>query len=189
MIFAPMHNELTNLLPPERKRAVSRRYFLRLGVVIAVLVTSLVGATAVLLIPTYVFLDGSENAKKSHLTTVESTLSAADGASLSSRLATLSSNAAKLVTLSNAPSVSGTVRAMLALARPGVTLSDFSYAAPSGKVPGTLIVSGTAATRDALRNYQMALQGASFARSAVLPVSAYAKDSDINFTITVSLSL
>jgi len=46
---------------------------------------------------------------------------------------------------------------------------------------------GIAATRDALRNYQIALQNAAFARAADLPVSAYAKDSNISFNITITL--
>jgi len=51
-----------------------------------------------------------------------------------------------------------------------------------------LSVSGTAANREALRTYQLALQGAPFTLTAALPVSAYAKDSDIAFTITITLS-
>jgi hypothetical protein len=40
-----------------------------------------------------------------------------------------------------------------------------------------------------LRSYQLALQGASFARAVDLPVSAYAKDADIAFTVTITLAL
>jgi hypothetical protein len=57
-----------------------------------------------------------------------------------------------------------------------------------GKAPGTLSVSGIAVTRGALRAYQLALQSAPFAVAANLPVSAYAKDTDIAFTITVTLT-
>ncbi|HCR52747.1 TPA: hypothetical protein DIV48_03875 [Candidatus Kaiserbacteria bacterium] len=183
-----MHNELTNLLPPERERALARNYLLRIGVVAAVLVTVLTLSAGVLLIPTYVLLEASANSKKAQLTSVESTFSSADEAALSARLAVLSSNAAKLIALSNAPSISSIVREMLAIPRPGITLSGFSHVPPTDKDPATLVISGSSATRDALRNYQLALQEASFARSAVLPVSAYAKDANIPFTITVTLS-
>ena len=77
---------------------------------------------------------------------------------------------------------------VLVIPRPGIVLSGFDYEPSVGKSAGTLAVSGTATTRDALRNYQLALEGASFARSADLPVSAYAKDTDITFTITVTLT-
>lgn len=188
MIFNRMHSELTNLLSLERTRALSRDYTLRVGVIVAVLVTALTGAAAVLLAPTYVFLTGSANAKKIHLAGIESTLFSADEAALSARLAALSSDAAALVTLSNALSVSSVAREMLAIARPGITLSDFSYTPAKGNVSGTLALSGFAETRAALRNYQLALQETPFAVSAALPVSAYAKDADIAFTITVTLA-
>ncbi|MDO8593645.1 MAG: hypothetical protein Q7R59_01985 [bacterium] len=185
-----MFNELTNLLPLERQRALSRDYLLRIGVIIAVLTTALTLSAAVLLIPTYVLLAESANAKNMQLTKTTATLSSAEELALSARLAALSNNAAALVALSNTPSVSATVRAVLATTRPGITLSGFSYApsSGSGKDSGTIGLSGVSATRDALRSYQLALQGAPFALSAVLPVSAYAKDANIAFTITVTLS-
>jgi len=185
-----MRNELTNLLPLDRQRALSREYLFRIGVIIAVLTTALTFSAAVLLIPTYVLLEESANAKNMQLTKTTATLSSADERALSARLTALSSNAATLVALSHTPSVSATVRAVLAIARPGITLSGFSYAPSSGagKDSGTIGLSGVSATRDALRSYQLALQSAPFALSAALPVSAYAKDANIAFTITVTLS-
>ena len=83
--------------------------------------------------------------------------------------------------------VPAAVNATLAVPRPGVTLSSFTYVPAAGTNPGTLAISGRAATRDALRSYQLALQSAALARSAVLPVSAYAPDANIAFTVTVTL--
>ena len=182
-----MHDALTNLLPSERLAALSRNYFLRLGVVVVVFVTLLTFAAIVLLIPTYVLLTQSMQTKRAHLSAIESALSSGNGTALSTRLAALSSNAAALSSLARAPSASATVRAALALSRPGVTLSGLAYTPAAGAVSSTLAISGTAATRDALRSYQLALAGAPFARTADLPVSAYAKDSNIDFTITVTL--
>ncbi len=190
MIYNRMHNELTNLLPYERQRVLSREYVFKIGVIVAVLATALAFSAGVLFIPTYVFLNGSANAKKVNLAHIESTLSSADEAAIRERLAALSTNAAALVALLNASSVSALIREILFVSRPGITLSGLSFTPPAGKGKGsgTIVVSGSAATRDALRSYQLALQGAPFARSAVLPVSAYAKDSDIAFTITITLA-
>ncbi|MDO8566725.1 MAG: hypothetical protein Q7R58_01065 [bacterium] len=184
-----MHNELTNLLPQERQRMLSRNYVLKIGVIIAVLVTVLTFSAGVLLIPTYVFLNGSANAKKINLAHIESTLSSTDEVALRERLATLSTNAANLLTLSDAVPVSALIRDILSIPRPGITLSELSFTPSAGNNSETMVVSGSSATRDALRSYQLALQGASFIRSAVLPVSAYAKDSDIAFIITITLAL
>lgn len=182
-----MHSELTNLLPLKRQKALTRDYFLRLSVVGAALLGILTIISGVLLLPTYVYLAENAHAKEARLANIQSTLSIADEATLSARLAALTSDATTLTALANAPSASGLIRAALAVPRPGVRLSGFAYTPVISKVPGTLAVSGTAVTRDALRKYQLALQGAPFALSATLPVSAYAQDADIAFTITITL--
>ena len=183
-----MHNELTNLLSPERRRAFHREYFLRLGVVAALLASTLIVAAALLLLPTYVFLEKSFQTKEAHLASIESTLASVSEKKLSDRLAALSADAATLTAIANAPSASAIIRAVLATARPGVTLSSFDYTPAAPGSHGTLSISGTATTRDALRSYQLALQNAPFALAADLPVSAYAKDTNIAFTISVTLA-
>jgi hypothetical protein len=183
-----MRDDLTNLLPPERQSALSRDYFIRLGVVVVGFVVALTLASMVLLVPTYVLLTESTRAKEAHLATIESTFSSTDATALSARLAALNKNAITLSTLAQRPSASAIIRSVLAISRPGITLSGFTYTPAEVKKPGTLAISGTALTRDALRSYQLALQGAPLALSADLPVSAYAKDSDITFTITVTLA-
>lgn len=183
-----MPNDLTDLLPPERHRALARGYFLRLGVVAVWFASALVLASALLLLPTYVFLAKSYHAKEARLANIESTLSSHDGTASATRLAALTSNTDALAALAHAPSASATIRAALAIARPGITFSGFAYAPADGTHPGTLAISGTAATRDALRKYQLVLQGMSFALSADLPVSTYAKDSNLAFTVTVTLT-
>lgn len=183
----PMHNDLTNLLPLERRRILSRNYFLRLGVIIVVCATILVLVSMVLLLPTYILLTENIRAKESRLTTIESSLSSADEEILSMRFVTLSESTVTLSALAEGPSASVTIRSLLALARPGITLTHFGYVPGNKKKLSALTISGVAATRDALRTYQLALENSSLTRSADLPVSAYAKDSDITFTIIVTL--
>lgn len=179
---------LTNLLPFERRRALTRDYFLRLGTVATLLATTLVLVAAALLAPTYVFLAKSVAAKEARLASVKASLASSDDAVLSARLAALRSDADALATLARAFSASAIVRAALAVSRAGVTLSGFEYSPAADTRPGTLSLSGAAATRDALRAYQLALERAPFARSASLPVSTYAKDRNIPFTIAITLA-
>ncbi|MBU6388429.1 hypothetical protein KGQ72_00925 [Patescibacteria group bacterium] len=183
-----MRSNRTDLLPPERRAALARDYLLRLSVVSVLFVTALLLVAMLLLVPTYVLLVGSQSAKEAHIATIESTLSSSNGTTLSARLTALSDNAATLSALAHLPSASAIIRSVLAIARPGVTLSGLAYTPPAGKNSGALALSGVAATRDALRSYQLALQGTPSILSADLPVSAYAKDSNIAFTITVTLA-
>lgn len=187
-LVEPMNNELTNMLPLERRRALVRDYSLRIGVVAAILVTVLVASSAILLLPTYSFLTDSIAIKEEHLANIESTFSSADEAALSVRLSALYDDASILSKLKDAPSMSAIIREILNIPHAKIVLSGFVYAPAVGKNLGTLIISGTAASRDSLRNYQMALQSEPFASSVALPVSAYARDTDIAFTITVTLA-
>lgn len=181
-----MNSELTNLLPPSRQNLLAREYFFRLGVVAVSLCIVLVLAAAVLLVPTYVFLTGNAQAKEARLANIKSTLSSANEVALSARLKALSNDATALTLLSKKQTASTVMRAALAVSRPGITLSGFTYTSAGGK--NTLGLTGIASARDTLRNYQLALQSAPFARSADLPVSAYAKDTNIAFTITITLA-
>jgi len=183
-----MHNELTNLLPIERQRALQRGYIIRIFVVALVFVNILIAAAAVLLLPAYTLLTDNARTKKEHLANIESTFASTNEAVISARLAALSDNVTMLATLAQLPSASRIIRAVLEVPRPGVILSSFAYSPKSEGNTGSVQVSGVAETRDALRSYQLALSGASFVQSANLPVSAYAKDSDIGFSITIILA-
>ncbi|MEK7101716.1 MAG: hypothetical protein AAB882_01010 [Patescibacteria group bacterium] len=182
------NNQLTNLLPSERQYALSRGYFLRLGVVVLAMITILVCIAGLLLLPTYVFLTQSVAAKQAHLASVESILSSSNEIELSMHLTALSRDVTVLAALGDVPSASTILRSALAAPRPGITLSGFSYTPAHKSTPGTLEISGSAATRSALRTYQLALQNDPFAAAANLPVSAYAKDTDISFTVSVTLA-
>lgn len=181
-----MHKRLTNLLPFVRQRVRVREYYYRLGVVSIGAGVVLIGVAGLLLLPTYVYLVGSAAEKANSLAHIQASLSSADDKSLSARLTALSNDAAALIALSKKPSVSGAMRTVLAVPRPGITLSSFAYT--PGKTTNTILVTGTAVTRDALRGYQLALQDDPAITTATLPVSVYAKDTDIGFTITLILT-
>ncbi|MEK7086165.1 MAG: hypothetical protein AAB709_00895 [Patescibacteria group bacterium] len=183
-----MPNELTDLLPFSRRQTLTREYHLRLGVVALILFSALVLTAAVLLLPTYVFLVKSAYVKAEHLANITSALSSSDETALSARLSSLSSDAAALISLSKKPAVSKIMRSVLSVPRAGITLSGFVYTPVTGKGSNVLALSGVAATRDALRGYQLMLQGTQGIVSAEVPVSAYAKDANILFTITLTLA-
>lgn len=145
----------------------------------------LIAVAAILLIPIYIFLVGTTQEKEDRLVHIEKSLSSADEVALSSRLAALSSDAAVLIALSKKRTASEQLRSILNIPRPGITLSSLTYT-PAAK-SNTLLISGTAVTRDVLRQYQLSLQSMPSATSATLPVSVYAKDVNIPFTITVAL--
>lgn len=181
-----MTNDLTNLLPGERHRTLRREYFWRLIVVAAVLGIVLIASATILLLPTYLYVSNEVHSRTERLATVSSALASSDEAELLGRLDALSQDTATLSKLGTLPSASAVVSEVLAISRPGITLSSIAYTPKAGNTAASMVISGMAATRDALRNYQLALQGTSFAQGVDLPVSAYAKDSNISFGITIT---
>lgn len=181
-----MPSRFTNLLPAERRLRLVREYYFRLGTIMIVLVITLIAIGGILLVPTYIFLVGTTQEKENRLAHINKTLSSADEVALSARLAALSNDAAVLIALSKKRTASEYLRSALNVPRLGVALSSFTYT--PGTNSSTLLISGTAATRDVLRGYQLALEGMPSATSATLPVSVYAKDVNIPFTITIALA-
>ena len=178
-----------NVLPEERTRALRRKYFVRLGVVALVCIAVLVAAHGVMLFPSYIALQQAAAEKEIQVAALSERLGSSQD-EITTRAAALKENAVYLARLAKTPSASGDIRAILAQNRPDVRITDISFAAPTGTsgkaAVGKIVVSGVAATREALRAYNVALSGLPFITKADLPVSAYARDTDISFSITLS---
>ncbi len=180
----PMSVDRLDLLPEDRRQKIRRAYVVRVGTVAAVLAVVLVVAAAALLVPTHLYLASALSARTARLASIESTISSADQTALGKRLAALQTDAGEIAMLSDTPSASTVVRTVLAIGRLGVSLTGVNYI----PLRGTLTLSGIAATRNDLRAYQLALANTPGFLTADLPVSSYAKDHDIPFTIAVTLA-
>ncbi len=182
-----MYNDVTNLLPPAFVRMLRRRYFGRLVVIVIVVVAFLLAAAAALLFPVHQYLLSKIATDQFLLKDATSNQVSAEDTAFEARLSALTQNTSRITALTSSFSLSSTLRNVLTVTHAGVTISALSVAAP-GKGPGQVTITGLAATRDALRSYQLAFEGAPFIAAANLPVSVYAKDKDISFTMTLLLT-
>jgi len=181
-----MNTELTNLLPSDRIRAFRREYFFRLLTVFVVGCGLLVFAWGFLLFPSYIYLSKTIAAKEATITALGTAFKNADQVAADGELSTMVENAAYLNSLAKVSGASAALSAVLAVPRPGVRVTGLSFVPPKSGTAGTVSVSGVAASRDALRGYNLALGDVQGVTSAELPVSAYAKESNIAFTITLT---
>lgn len=181
-----MRSYLINLLSPERTRAFSQGYFYRLGTVVALGFALMLVLHAMMLAPAYFTLAEAKANEATLLAAVNERLSSAGDKAITERLAALGKQSEHLVRLSGVPSATATMRAALLLPRSGITLTGLSFTPPAGKTGGQLRLTGTAVSRDALRSYQSTLGTLPTVTSVDLPISAYAKESDIPFTITLT---
>lgn len=181
-----MSTELTNLLPHARQLTEKREYLVRLATLSCIVATFVVVVHGALLVPSYLYLSEQVGLERARIAELDAALALSGEGELSTRVSTLKADAARLSAVSTSPAATTVLRAVLALPSNGITLSAFTFHAPP---EGRISVTGTAATRESLRQYAAALETLTFAESTDLPLSAYARESDIPFTITLTGSL
>lgn len=179
-----MTTDLTNLLPPHRKRFLAREYLFRLGVVVVWLFVVLVLVHGLLLVPTYLYVHQQMSSREAQLVTLQTAQSGATEQELKGRVDALQTRAKQLAALGTQASASGAIRALLAAPRPGIRLHGFTYT--PGSAAHRMTINGTAATRESLRQYLQTLDALPYVTTAELPISAYAEVKDISFTITLT---
>jgi Tfp pilus assembly protein PilN len=187
--YENMFPELTHLLPNSRIRAFRRGYFLRVGALFCMILTTLVIVHGLMLLPSYLFAHAEVKRENAQLAGLNASLQTSEEKEVRTRLTQLSSNVTYLNTLSTTTAASAALRAVLAVPRTGITLSGFTFAPPTATQAGHMGITGMAATRDTLRAYALALGALPFVTNADLPISAYAKEDTIPFTITLTGSL
>ena len=179
-----MEPELTNLLPKERSHALRQLYFLRLAAVSLVVLAGVLIVHGVLLLPSYLYLRSQVEEREASLARLTASLAGSEEQEISMRVAALAADSSHLARLSSVPKASAAVSAIIALPRPGIRLTGFSFA-PEDE-GAVMTVSGVASTREMLRRFEQSLASEPYVTAADLPISAYAKESDIAFTITLS---
>lgn len=182
-----MTPNLTNLLPADRTRSLRRVYFVRLAVVSVLLIAGVAVVHGVLLLPSYLFVQHEVNERRTELALLSERLSGTEEKEVSARVEALGNDAEYLASLATSPKASAAVRAVISLPREGVRLLGFSFM--TNAEGASMTVSGIAATRESLRRFEQTLAAQSYIETADLPISAYAKERDIPFMITLTGTL
>jgi Tfp pilus assembly protein PilN len=180
-----MASELTNLLPPEKARLFKRTYLFHLGITAIVLCAVLIGTQGILLIPSYLYEAQSVSMASLQLAHISTSVGTSDDQLAQQHMQVFEKEATTLQHFSKLPTASAIIRAILLVPRPGITLRGFVFTpALNGSQP-SLQLTGIASTREALRSYDASLAALPYVKSADLPISDYAKESSISFTITL----
>ena len=183
------YSELTNLLPAHKARALRREYFVRLVTMALGLGTAAIVIHGVLLLPAYLYAHTEAAREQAEIDRIASSAGTKQERAVKAQINAVRSDITYLGRLGTQPTASGAIRAILAVPHPGIKLSGFTFTAPTPTSQAQLAVTGTASTRDALRAYATSLGQLPYVSKADLPISAYAKDSAIPFTVTLTGSL
>lgn len=183
-----MPTELTNLMPAERKDLLAREYLFHLGTLACLMITLALVVHGILLVPAQAYLREQQAVQEKRLTELSSQRASSGFEDVSARVTALSTRAAALESLAKTHPASDTIRALLDFQRPGITLTGFTFTPANAEGKGGMTLTGMAATRTSLRAFDDALSALPFVTSTDLPLSAYAKESDIPFSIALVLT-
>jgi hypothetical protein len=184
-----MSTELTNLIPPQQSQAFRRAYFLRLTTVAVMMLACIVFIQCILLIPTYLAEHLRVKANSIELAKVSAQNATAQEQQVAKTVTDLKTESDYLLSVGTLPAASTALRAVLAVSHPGITLSSFSFTPGNAGTQTTMSITGISDTREDLRNYDATLSALPYVSNADLPISVYAKDNAIPFTITLTGSL
>lgn len=177
--------ELTNLLSHDRIKSLSRDYVFRLATLVGVAAVFVVFVHGMLLFPSYVYLSEEVKTRKAHLDSLVASLEASEERAAGERLGTLIQEAGRVTGATKSPSAASVLRVLFEVPRGGVRVTGITLSPPeSGE--GQMRVRGIAPTRDSLRRYYDAVSKLPFVSRAELPLSVYAEERDISFSITIT---
>lgn len=170
---------MSNVLPPEAKRATWRMYRARFLIAGSFAALAIAGFSALALVPSYLVLRvGRESAvaqNSSEMTGIQEDRSAiAHAHALIRALSPL---------LSSTTTPSASIAKVVTLRPAGIVVNHIALTTGH---PGALVVSGVADTAEAISRYQNALRADSSFTSASVPVGDLAGTGNGQFSITLS---
>lgn len=175
---------MTNLLPQPEQMAIKKEYKYRRAVVAVLMFVCAVAVSAGFLLPSLILSNiklktiGSE-AEKARIANEQKVKNSASAV-------TLKETESKLALLS-AAGVGGSVVSVVDLITkdksPNIRIKDISY---EGGESGKIVISGLSKDRESLTNFLHQMQAISIFKLVDLPVSNFAKDKDISFSMQIS---
>lgn len=172
-----------NLLPEERVKELRRNYIARVCNVGLALLSAGTIIGGIFLLPTHAFIKGQYDAAAAELAErgIPREQAVESGAVMPN-----DGQPAVVQQLERTQPASPLLRDLMNVSRDGIVLTKIEYArAVSGQ--RTVICTGKARNRDALAGFVERMKGLPTVSQVQLPVSAYAKESDLPFALTLTL--
>ncbi len=173
-------------LPRTYRIEVEREYRKRLWTVVWTLVSILTLSGAALSLPSYFMINAKKTA--ADIAFASSVTPAPETIDLEAQVKDIEAKTTLLGgSFSAKPLASVLEQVAAVVAQPGIAITGLSLKrAGTTAAQGSISLSGTARTRDALVNFSKALSSDASFKNVSLPVSALAKSKDIPFTLSIS---
>lgn len=172
-----------NLLPTARKKILTKLYFTRVAVVAAGMLSLTLFIHLTLMVPSFVETHLAVSAREREVAGLGERLAVTEDKQVSERVSVLTARVSQLAQSARTHTASSVFRGILAVPHPGVRITGLSFAPGSS---AKMVLVGVAATRESLRSYTATLGTLPYVSNVDLPISAYAKEANIEFTITLT---
>lgn len=183
MIF--LTKSMINLIPPEAKKTVKYEYWIRVFTVWGFLLSGVCIIAILLLVPSYVLVESEFEALDHEVMrksgSEETYTAAEEQVSIANRVAR------QLDVSEPRTSASEVLAAINNLERSGIDLRTYEISRVDGSIQTVQIV-GNAVTREALIDFKEELERSPLFESAAVPISDLARESDLPFSIIISIS-
>lgn len=164
-------------------------YTIRLVVVGVLLLSGVLVIHSVLTVPALVHQYLAIQESTALVAALEKQLTGSGEQEVSARVVALNEAGAELTRAATSATASGAVRAVIAVPRSGVRITGLSFTRGAADTERQMRVVGRATSREALRAYANALGTVPYIATVDLPISAYAKETDIDFAIVLTGTL
>ncbi len=176
-----------NLLPDNLKNSIKKDYNLRRLIVVLLFLIFIQISFMVFLFPIWL---SSYYKEKEYITMrdeMNSNLSVLNIASTTSNIKTLNNNLAIMDKVLSYPKIVHYLNVVFLNKSKSILIDDISYVDTNEK-SATLTVEGKSVTREALLTFVKNLQTSGAFSSVDLPISNYAKDKDLDFSIKLTIA-
>lgn len=175
---------MVNLLSKALIRARTRRYYARLITLLALVLTLVIGVGALLVLPSFFLARAAADESARYLAALEETVGLKERAGVTKAVGALVERVKTLKDFNTPIMVAYLIDLITGAAPRGITITSFSIDRTGAG--GRVVVSGSAATRDALLSFANALKSIKQFSGVALPVSSLARDKDVPFTLSFS---
>lgn len=176
---------MINLIPPEGHRVIKREYVLRVGATYCFLFACISVLLTVALIPTYVLVGAQLNTLRLE---VEKGSGGEEEFQKADEAVRITKDVlAQLKTRVGTVSMSNAINEVQNIAPSSITFKTFRVEESNGAIE-KIQVQGVAPTREALARLRVLLEASSLFATAEVPIADLARDENLPFAITVTLS-
>ncbi len=175
-----------NLLPENLKKEIKSNYRFRLVVIALLLLIFLECTTVIFMTPALISSYYRQKDTSSQTQKMNQNLSSSDIASIDSQIKTINSRLKVLNSALNYPTIIPYVNLILDQKTNAIKLNGIIFSWNNSVA--TISLNGVSSTRDSLLAFVKVLQATGKFKNVDLPISSFAKDKNINFSLNLVLN-